>query len=497
MRDIKSIGFMIMLSLGVFLCSCEDDNGTSETKLDVSFIRFSFQTNSNNEPIQFPDSGVNETELSSYLLNRRDTLKLPVVLSSPNIDGTIQASYSANFNNVSESDLSIFSKNTLLSFEANQLSDTIYIVPNQRLKNLNQASIDFQITSVSDSEVNIGYPNEEAPLDNFTLNLADFEPIAYELSTSSLEIDGIEGENYTIDIAFNQIVNPEDVNDVDWLSTDFIQTSCSDELNFNFDFNLEILALESPGKSLSYSFQILENFEDISTNLNVRLQHIESQDFSLRGQSLIQFFKSGKVPERFGDPAAPFYNVTNRFHRTYGKAWFFDENRKECIWQDFQSFTRPVEVEPGSEFDNGSGFHSFKIGFRNTIRNINGDIIGTNPFNLRRFYDGASVLSPAFNQVESLEFFPEDNQQGTVRVSIQNLEFLVDGETLNIPVCGNGTYAYDIENDRWEIFLTVITDESQINGNSNATKFLYIYTELVDEDPEPLFNQECASTISL
>lgn len=488
---------MIMLSLGVFLSSCEDDNGTSETKLDVSFIRFSFQTNSNNEPIQFPDSGVNETELSSYLLNRRDTLKLAVVLSSPNIDGTIQASYSANFNNVSESDLSIFSKNTLLSFEANQLSDTIYIVPNQRLKNLNQASIDFQITSVSNSEVNIGYPNEQAPLDNFTLNLADFEPITYQISSSSVEIDGVEGEDYTINIAFDQIVNPEDVNSLEWLITDFIQTSCSDELNFNFEFNLIKQTLESPSKKIKYNLKILDNFEDRSSNLNVRLQNVEDENFTIRGQNLIQFFKSGEMPARSGDPAQEFYDVSNRFHRTYGKAWILDDNSNECQWRDFQSFTRPVEVESGSEFDNGSGYHRYKIGFRNINRNPNGDIIGTNPFNLRRFYEGASVFSPAFTQIESLEFFPESETQGSVKVSIKNLEFIVNDQTINIPVCGNGTYIYDGVNDRWEIFLTIITDESQINGNPSAEKFLYIYSESVDDDPAPLNNIECARPVSL
>jgi hypothetical protein len=84
-----------------------------------------------------------------------------------------------------------------------------------------------------------------------------------------------------------------------------------------------------------------------------------------------------------------------------------------------------------------------------------------------------------------------------VKVSIQNLEFIVDDQIINIPVCGSGTYSFDAANDRWEIILSIITDESQLNGNPNAEKFLYIYTEDVNEDPAPLTGLECATPISL
>ncbi|AFU70103.1 hypothetical protein P700755_003479 [Psychroflexus torquis ATCC 700755] len=498
MKDISfTLKFVFLTLICGLMLSCENDKPGSEARLDVSFIRFSFQTDSNNEPLQFPNFGNNQEERSGFTLSKRDTIKLPLVLTTPNSITNIEVVFKTEYNNVDESNFSIFTTSGKLQFDQNQLSDTIYIVPNKRLQNLSNASIDFQINSISDSSINIGYPNTLNPLDRFSLSLVNFEPVTYQFDTSSVEIEGVQDENYFIDIEFDQIVNSENVNNLNWLDSDFVQNSCSDEVTFNFDFNLEIQTLETPSKKLRYSIEILENFENIPSSLNIRLQDIEDINFTRQGQNLIQFFKSGEVPIRSGDPAASFYNVSNRFYRTFGKAWAFDETDNECQWQNFQSFTRPVEVESGSEFDNGTGFHKYKIGFRNIIRNPNGDIIGTNPFNLRRFYDGASVLSPAFSQMESLEFFPENEFGGSVKLSIQNLEFLVNGETINIPVCGNGTYTYDSENDRWEIFLTFITDETQISGNPSVEKFLYIYNENVGEDPEPLNGFECGTQVIL
>jgi len=498
MKAIRCMVYILSLLLLISSISCSEDDTNSNAILDSAFIRFSFKTDSNGQPIQFPNDVSNQPELEEFEFKKRDTLKLPVTLSVNNLENSLEAEYSVTFNAIEASDVLIFTRSNQLKFETNQLSDTIYIVPQKRLTNLNSnASIDFQITSVDDSRINIGYPNTLKPLDNFKLLISDFDPITYQFSSTDKEIQGVSGESYNIDISFDQIVDPQDVNSLDWLSSDFIQSSCSDELNFDFDFDLDLLALESPSKSLSYRLEIKDNFEDLPTNLNLRLNSVENDNLLLRGQNLVQFFKTGEAPERSGDPASAFYNVSDRFHRTFGKAWILDANSNECEWRDFQSFTRPVEVEPGSEFDNGNGFHRYKIGFRSINRNPNGDIIGTNPFNLRRFYEGASVFSPAFTQTESLEFFPESNTKGSVKVSIQNLEFIVDDQIINIPVCGSGTYSFDAANDRWEIILSIITDESQLNGHPNAEKFLYIYTELVDEDPPLLNGFDCATPVAL
>ena len=159
---------------------------------------------------------------------------------------------------------------------------------------------------------------------------------------------------------------------------------------------------------LSYEIEILEDITDLPTNLNVRLQEVNDDNLEQIGNNFLSISKDGVAPDRSGDPAANWYNANDILHRTYGEAWQFDDDDNICDWQSFQSFTRPVDVAPGSQFDNGNGYHRYKIGFRNIISNPNGDVIGTNPFNLRRFYDGPSVLSPAYNQMESLEFFPTD-----------------------------------------------------------------------------------------
>ena len=63
-------------------------------------------------------------------------------------------------------------------------------------------------------------------------------------------------------------------------------------------------------------------------------------------------------------------------------------------------------------------------------------------------------------------------------------------------MCGNGSYNYNSAEDRWEMFLTLITDNSSIGGDDQAIKYLYIYTEPLNDDPEPL-SFPCAEAINL
>jgi len=61
-----------------------------------------------------------------------------------------------------------------------------------------------------------------------------------------------------------------------------------------------------------------------------------------------------------------------------------------------------------------------------------------------------------------------------------------------IPICGSGTYQFNTTENRWEMFVTLIADETSIGGSANAEKEMFIYSENVSDDP-PLLNDDCAN----
>jgi hypothetical protein len=482
--------------------ACEDDKALPETTLEESFVRFSFKLTQNGEILEFPEQTLSAQEVGEYTFEKRDTLKIPVIASSRD---NLEQPVTANFETVFSSDFiqqnfEIFPENLQLQFSKTQPSDTIYVLPGMRFESLNQESIKFNLTSVSNPEFSLGYDRSLLPLDEFILNIANTQPVTYALEEKNFSLNGNSGESVTFDVVFDQLVSQDEIEGLDFLSTAFAQFPCDEGLAAEFEFDISQSGIQGLSKNLTFVLSLNADAPGFGATLNINLNEVNDPGFERFGNTLIVASTPEEPVMRTGDPASHWYNANNIFHRTFGKAWYFDaDDDLVCEWGDFATFTRPVDVDPGSEFDNGQGFHKYKIGFRNIIANPSGNVIGTNPFNLRRFYNGASALSPAYNQLESIEFFPENGNnpnQGSVRVIAQTLVFLVDENDVevqyNIPVCGSGTYEFNATDNRWEMFVTLIADETAIGGGSNVEKKMFIYSENVSDDP-PLLNEDCAN----
>jgi|GEM_PF-5914890 len=496
----KAIKLFIFFSVLLFsLWACED-KALPEATLEESFVRFSFKVSQNDEVLVYPQQSLSAVEIGEYAFAKRDTLSIPVIASSrdqlsENLEVEFQTVFSSDF---IHNNFEIYPVNQKLQFSKNTPTDTIKVLPLTRFEDLNQEFIKFNLTSVSNPVFNLGYNRDFLPLDEFTLNINNTQPVTYALENKIFSLSGETGENIQFDIIFDQLVSQDDIEGLAFLSTEFVQFSCDEGLGADFEFSLIQNTIEGSSKTLTFNLSLTEEAPSFGTTLNINLNPVDSPNFERQGNTLITASTPEEPVMRTGDPASHWYNVNNIFHRTFGKAWYFDaDDDLVCEWQDFATFTRPVDVEPGSEFDNGQGFHKYKIGFRNIIANPNGNVIGTNPFNFRRYYDGASTLSPAYNQLESIEFFPENGSnpnQGSVKIISQTLVFLVDENDVevqyNIPICGSGTYSFDAAENRWEIFVNLIADETAIGGSPNAEKKMYIYSENVSEDP-PLLNEDC------
>ena len=179
---------------------------------------------------------------------------------------------------------------------------------------------------------------------------------------------------------------------------------------------------------------------------------------------------------REGNPAANWYNLADSFYRTFGKSWYFNTTDGICKWSSFFAITKPVPVPAGSPFDNGQGYHKYKIGF--VANNLP---VGTNAFDFNRFYDGTNVSSPAFTIREALEFFPANGNSltnGVVKVIPQTLIFVrtSNNTSVPLPICGSGNYNFNSVLNRWEMYLEIHCDETAINGNSDVVRAMYIYS---------------------
>lgn len=488
----KAINYLFYLLCCLLLVACQDDD---RPVLKESFVRFSLFLDNNGDPLVFPRQTNNGLEVTSYTLTKRDTLKLPVALSTTKelVPTTLQVE--AFVNGIASDQIQFLPANQQLQFSASQYIDTLYVLPMQRFNNLGEAFIELELSQISNPTIQLGYPRSSNDLSTFTIYIQNTQPVNYQLEEVDFSIDGVQDEEFRFFIEFDQLVGYDEIASFDFFEAEFLNFVCDENPVAEFEFSLELQAYEGLSDKVEVLFTVLEDVGEFGSNLQLQIRQVASDNFTRSGNTTINFTKEAtSVEERIGDPAANWYNVSNNFHRTFGRAWYFDETDGVCDWQSYQAFTRPVEVEPGSEFDNGQGFHRFLIGFRSIIANPNGVIVGTNPFNFRRYYDGASVLSPAYAINEALEFFPDPQQpnSGIIRVIPRNLQFIVDDDVVTIPMCGSGSYQFNDTLNAWEMFIRLICDETEINGNPSVEKQIFIYSENISGDPM-LLDEPCSS----
>lgn len=487
MKAIKLLPLFLVL---LFILGCNDDEGVKN--YDTEFIRFGMLVNANGELLEYPAVRPGLTETDTYKHFSTKTIKIPVVLS-----GNVRETATDVFYEVSSegnySDFETF-PDQKVSIPAGKLIDTLEIRFNSRWQEADVNKIHLKITSTSDQNITIGWPNNHKKLDEITITLGGLSDIQYSFNTNLYAINGNLNEELIIPVRFSQAITHTMIGDFNFITANFVALSSCDGEGGTFDYSLEQLPFDDGATQVLYKFKVLET-TPFASNIILTLQ-----------EGLNDFVRSGTVSAnvakqensvRTGDVAANWYNLSDAFYRTYGKAWYYDPATGNCRWSNFNTFTKPVSVAPGSEFDNGQGFHKYRIGFVG-----NNPPVGTNPFDFKKYYDQAGASSPGFTIVNALEFFPDNGNSttsGIVKVVPQTITFikLSNNQPVSISICGNGNYFYNATASRWEMYIEIHCDETQINGNNDVVRPMYIYSNNNNYVNPTDLNVPCPQRISL
>jgi hypothetical protein len=457
----KAIKWFIAMLLFVHL-ACKQ----GEPIIDQSFVRFHVMLDNNGKIIKNTLPVGNRLETATYIHTTFEPIKIPVLLSSNDYNEEVLVDYtvttSGGFSNFTISPKQLkFGKN---------VSDTITINFNDKWKGSGNEKIVLNLVKVSKPSVMIGWQRAENKLDRFEIGLGEIDKVNFSFQKSQYDIEGNTNEEILIPIQFSRAISQEELKNNTFIIPNFDSLSLCDGKGFSFDYQLIPVDIVGSNSLLVYKLKVLSpingNFK-LSLKLNDKLSGFTVGSISL--STITRFTKQNTT----ADVATNFYNLDDPFYRTYGKAWYKDPTMGLCRWSTFNTFTKPVAVEKNSKFDNGKGYHKYKIGFVG-----NNLPVGTNPFDFRRFYEGASVESPAYTMIEAIEFLPNANMNsGKVRVIPQSLKFVkTGGSALFVDICGDGTYTYNSVLKRWEIYIEVHSDESKINGKSDVIHPMYIYS---------------------
>lgn len=466
MKDIKII--IAILFLLLFIGACTENSNEQE---EYNFVRFGLLVNPNGQIIEYPNAKQNIPETDTYNHVTIRTIKIPVVLTSKlkntPTDVFYEINTEGNFNEF------VASPQNKITIPAGKLVDTLRITFKNNWKEANANKIKIKIIGTSDPSITIGWPNSVKKMNMLTINLGDLEKTRYFFNQNIYSLAGVENEELLIPILFSQPVTNAIIGNFNFIKPTFEVLSACDGLGSSFKYSLERMPFTDGVSQIFYKFKLLET-TPFASNLKLNL-NIGLNNFILFGANQTSLLKPLNV-NRQGDVAVNFYNSADLFYRTFGKAWYFNTSTNLCDWSDFNTFTKPVPVPLDSEFDNGKGFHKYRIGFV-----ANNAPIGTNPFDLRRFYAGANVSSPGYTVMQALDFFPDNGtstSKGIVKIVPQVLSFIKtsNGATINIPICGSGNYFYESVKNRWVIYLELHCDETLLNGNSDVIKPMYIYS---------------------
>jgi hypothetical protein len=334
-------------------------------------------------------------------------------------------------------------------------------------------------------------------MDELTITLGELDKTFYFFENTLYNISGTVGEEIIIPIGFTQPITNAMVGNFDFIDEIFTQLSACESVGSSFNYSLQQLPFTNGSMKINYKLTVLSN---TAFPANLKLTLNSGITNFIVGTTSTSNVKKELSINRQGDVAKNWYDVSNSLYRTFGKAWYYSPADGFCRWSTFSTFTKPVPVAQGSEFDNGQGYHKYKVGF------ISPNFpLGTNPFDLQRYYNFNTTLSnssPGFTIREALEFFPENGNsttKGVVKVIAQNLVFVrnSDSKNISIPICGSGTYSFDSTNNRYVIYLELHCDETAIGGSSDAIKPMYIYNNNNNSTNPPNLNIACPNRVNL
>jgi hypothetical protein len=484
MKAIRSIWIIALL---LFVLGCERDTDLQE----FNFVRFGLTVNSDGFPLEYPQVRTNLQEVETFTHANFTPLKIPVVLSSSLSNSPTEVYYTAT----TEGSYSgyTFSSINKVVIPAGKLVDTLTVAFNSvwSSSDVGVSKLKLQITGTSRENVTVGYPNSIKTNKTLTIALGALDK-KYSLEQTLYAIQGNINEEIPIKVKFNAPIDNATQNGFDFLSEEFISISpCEPNVN-SFAYTITQEPYTGLVYEITYKLKLLQTVS-AETNLKITLNS-GLPDWQITNITQANVRKLQDTQNRVGDPAAFWYNVADANHRTFGKAWYLNSSSNSCDWSNFFAFTKPLSVPIGSEFDNGQGRHRFKIGF-NTSSTTN----TTNPFDFRRFYQGASVASSGFNIAEAIEFFPTTANTGTLKIIPQTLIIVKNSnnQPFAIPICGSGSYSFDNVNNRYIMYVEVVCDETSVNGNNNVIKRMYIYSNNNGYVDPPALTLSCSPRINL
>ena len=487
MKAIKH--FFIVLVCIIFGNGCTKQN--DDFTANYNFIRFGLLLDVNNNPIQFPAIRPELREVNIYKTDKISDIKIPIIMTSLLQDKPTEVIYEV----VNEGNFFDFtiSPSAKITIPAGKLVDTIRIKFNSRWTIPDTNKIKLKIISTSNPDLKIGWNNRAVKLDQITIVLGNLDVRKYNFLKNIYTISGQANEELLIPIQFSQPISNASIGSFNFVNAEFSSFSLCDATSNAFQYTITREPFADGATTIFYKLKILQTISQ-PTNLKLTL-NAGLPNYVPTGITATFIRKDSNTS--VGNPAANWYNTADVFYRTFGKSWYFNATDNRCRWQNFFALTKPVPVPAGSIYDNGQGFHKFKIGFVG-----NAPPIGTNPFDFTRFYNGTSTESPAFTIPEAIEFFPDNGNSaagGTVKIIPQIVTFikLSNDAPVQVPICGSGNYYFNSAFNRWEMFLEIRCDESAINGNNNAIKRMYIYSNNNNTANPPNLTAPCPSRISL
>jgi hypothetical protein len=493
MKDINRQYIWLVTALMMVLSGCDKEALGTFRDEGLNFVRFSLQLDNNNQLIRDITSVQNVREVDLYEHEFLDTIFVPVALSTAPRSAPVDISYSVTSSVPAlAGDLyTIFPGSNSLTFAPDEQIRYVEVVFNRVWDLSEVVTLTLKLESSSDPDITLGYPRENETMDAVTIRFGGTDILnAYSLTTPSYTWPEGDSSVVDVEVVFAIPALQQEIGAM----PDLLAMEPVGICNAIPDLAYTITPLPFPNRTTSITFRIqfdtdigpedeLFYFIKLKPNIHPR--------YSLGAISEAVLIQSPERPRADVDAAGLFVNPTDPFNRLFGYAWRYDENDVQCEWSPFATFTQRVTVEPDDPNNNGQGVHKYIVAHRGTN-------VGTNPFNMRRYFSGASVSSPAYWLEEALEFFPQDATSGTVRIITRNLEFirLSDDRSIFIPMCGEGTYFFNTDLNAYQLNMEVHYDQSGIGGASSVTHYLVLFNKDIDVDLEPI-PEDCRPYIEL
>ncbi|TXD82210.1 hypothetical protein ESY86_15375 [Subsaximicrobium wynnwilliamsii] len=491
----KATKFFLLCMITLALTACSKEENKRFSNADGPFVRFFLLVNNNNEALEFPEINGGLQPVSVFDKTDIKILKIPVALTYEALSENI----TVNFESTSSINMSNFniSPNNL-SFTPERLIDTIYVGFNERWNPNANTELNFRLTNVSDQNIQIGMPNNDASNETLLVTLGEVNPTYLFETPNQQEIIGTNGEVINFSVLFPKGYLPSELENFNLIEA----------INSDFNYTLERLPLTNTS-TIDYKLTLNEAITIDELEFSAQFKLADLSGYTLSGSSTYSIKKPIVIDRDLSVfTANNFYDLSDPFYRTFGENWIDNSDDGVCEWRSFNAFTFPVVVtadNPNAVLYDDMGnsdssddiyHHAFRIGF---VSPNDGNT--TNSFNLKRWFNNEasnSSNSPGFNIPQALEFFPTNgnsSSDGFVKVIEQDLSISsLEGASYVISISGSGTYT-EIATGIFEIQLELNTFNLELFGGTR-TVYYHIYNTNEYEELEPI-SESCFAPIDL